>query len=188
MIWSEDFYDDIKNDVEEWIDSSNYPKNHPSVERVGFPVGKNKKIPGKMKDECGGKMITEFVGVSSKCYSYLTDDGKDHKKAKGIVKAIAEKELRQHYKDCVLKKEEKKVSQNVIRGHQLVNYTENVSKVALNPKDTKRYILEDGISTLPFGHWRLVMRDGKVIHYIDKNEMPEWNRRKYNSIVKKLMN
>ena len=112
-----------------------------------------------MKDECGGKMITEFVGVSSKCYFFLTDDGKEHK-AKGIVKAVCEKKLlHQRYKDCVLEKTEKKVSQNVIRGHELVNYTENVENVAINPENSKRFILEDGISTLPFGHWRLVMKD-----------------------------
>ena len=139
------------------------------------------------KDERGGKMLTEFVGTASKCYSYKTDDRKSHKKAKGIVKSVRERELtHQHHKDCLLKKEKRNVSQNVIRGHKLVNYTESVSKVALNPEDNKRYILEDGISTLPFGHWRLVMKDGDVIHYIDKNEMPEWDKKKYKSIVKKL--
>lgn len=153
----------------------------------GFPVGRNKKIPRRMKDECGGKMITEFVGPASKCHSYLTVDGKEHSKAKGIVKAVREKKLlHEHYKDCVLKKSAKKVDQNIIRGHELKNYRENVEKVALNPEDSKRYELEDGKSTLPFGHWRLVMNaDGKVIYYISEEEMPEWNKRKYNGIVKK---
>ena len=45
MIRTEDFFNDVKNDVEEWIDTSNYPKNHSSVELVGFPMGKNKKFP-----------------------------------------------------------------------------------------------------------------------------------------------
>ena len=121
------------------------------------------------KDECEGKMITEFVASASKCYSYKTDDRKSHKKAKGIVKSVRERELtHQHYKECVSKKKKKNVSQNLIRGHDLVNYTKSVSKIALNPEDSKRYIL-DRISTLLFGHWRLVMRDNKVIHYIDKN-------------------
>ena len=36
-----------------------------------------------MKDELGGKIMEEFVGLIPKCYSYLIDDGKVDKKAKG---------------------------------------------------------------------------------------------------------
>ena len=39
-----------------------------------------------MKDELGGKIITEFVALRPKTYSYLTDDGKEDKKAKGTKK------------------------------------------------------------------------------------------------------
>ena len=43
----------------------------------------NKKVIGLMKDELGGKIITEFVALRPKTYSYLTDDDKNVKKAKG---------------------------------------------------------------------------------------------------------
>ena len=75
-IKTEDFYKDIANDVEKRFDTSNYEVNR------ALPTGKNKKVIGLMKDELGGKIITEFVTLRPKTYSYLTDDGKEDKKAK----------------------------------------------------------------------------------------------------------
>ena len=54
-IKTNDFYKDITNDVEKRFDTSNYECNRP------LPIGKNKKVIGLMKDELGGKTITEFV-------------------------------------------------------------------------------------------------------------------------------
>ena len=79
-IKTENFYKDIANDVEERFDTSNYEVNRP------LPTGKNKKVIGLMKDELGGKIITEFVTLRPKTYSYLTDDCKEDKKAKGTKK------------------------------------------------------------------------------------------------------
>ena len=54
-IKTNDFYKDIANDVENRFDTSNYEVNRP------LPMGRNKKVIGLMKDELGGKIITEFV-------------------------------------------------------------------------------------------------------------------------------
>ena len=59
-----DFYKDIANDVEKRFDTSNYEVNRP------LPTGKNKKVIGLMKDELGGKIITELVTLRPKTYSY----------------------------------------------------------------------------------------------------------------------
>ena len=49
--------------------------------------GKNQKVIGLMKDELGGRIITKFVGLRVKTYSYLIDDSsEDKKKAKGTKK------------------------------------------------------------------------------------------------------
>ena len=76
-IKTEDFYKDTANDVEKRFDTPNYEVNRP------LPTGKNKKVIGLMKDELGGKIITEFVTLRPKTYSILTDDCKEDKKAKG---------------------------------------------------------------------------------------------------------
>ena len=66
-IKTEDFFEDISNDVERWFDTSNYDKN----DKRSLPVGKNKKVPGVFKDELGGKIITEVVAIRPKTYAYL---------------------------------------------------------------------------------------------------------------------
>jgi hypothetical protein len=37
--------------------------------------------------------------------------------------------------------------------HQL--YTVNINKIGLSPYDDKRYILEDGVETLAYGHYSI---------------------------------
>ena len=64
-----DIYKDIAEDVETRFDTSNYELDRP------FPKGKNKKVIGLMKYELGGKIMTKFVGLRTKTYSYLIDDG-----------------------------------------------------------------------------------------------------------------
>ena len=66
---------DIANDVEKRFDTANYECDRP------LPTGKNKKVIGLMKDELGGRIITEFVTLRPKTYSYLTDYFKEDKKS-----------------------------------------------------------------------------------------------------------
>ena len=87
-IKTKDFYKDISKDVEKRFDTSNYEVNRP------LPTGKNKKVIGLMKDELGGKIMTEFVAFRPKTYSYLTDDCKKTKKAKGTKKCVIKRRLK----------------------------------------------------------------------------------------------
>ena len=70
------------------FDTSNYEVNRP------LPTGKNKKVIGLMKDELEGKIMTEFVALRPKAYSYLTDDCKEDKKAKGTKKCVIKRRLK----------------------------------------------------------------------------------------------
>ena len=76
-IKTEDFYEDIADDVEKRFDTSNYGCNSVECNRP-LPTGKNKKMIGLMKDELGGKIMTQFVAPTPNTYSYLLDDSGTH--------------------------------------------------------------------------------------------------------------
>ena len=64
--------------------------------------GKSKKVIGLMKDELGGQIIKEFVGLRAKTYSYLKDNNDEDKKAKGTKKCVIKRKLKfQDYKNCL---------------------------------------------------------------------------------------
>ena len=77
---TEDFYKDISVDVKHRFDTSDYPPDHPS----GIPSGFNKKVLGMFKDEAGGKVIDEFVGLRAKLCSYKMFEGEESKNAKEL--------------------------------------------------------------------------------------------------------
>ena len=111
------------NDVDKRFDTSNYKCNRP------LPTGKNKKIIGLMKDELGGKIITEFVILRPKTYSCLTDDDKEDKKAKGTKKRIIKRMIKfDDYKNCLLKDEIVLKSQQRFISKKHDVYAENINK------------------------------------------------------------
>ena len=137
-IKTNDLYKDISNDVENRFDTSNYEVNRP------LPTGKNKKIIGLMK---------EFVTLRPKTYSFLTDDGKENKKAKGTKKCIIKKKIKfNDYKKClfsdklILRSQQRFISKK----HNV--YTENVNKIALSNNDDKRIVSSNKISSYPYGY------------------------------------
>ena len=151
-IETEDFYKDISGDVKDRFDTSDYLDNHPS----GIPTGINKKVLGMFKDEAMGKSIKEFVGLRAKLYSYKMDKGEESKKCKGIKKRVVEKSItHEDYKTCLLTGKEQLRKMNIIRSYDPEVYTEEVNKVALSAEDDKRYILDDGIHTLAWGHYKI---------------------------------
>ena len=76
------FLQGIADDVEKRFDASNYEVNRPLL------TGKSKKVIGLMEDELGGKIMTEFVALRPKTYSYLMDDGCSDKNAKGTKNCV----------------------------------------------------------------------------------------------------
>ena len=146
-IKTNDFYKDVANDVEKRFDTSNYEVDRP------LPTGKNKKVIGLMKDELEGGIITEFVALRPKTYSYLTDDCKENKKAKGTKKCVIKRMIKfDDYKKCLLNDEIVLKSQQrfKIKGHNV--YTENINKIALSSNDDKRLTASDKNTSYPYGY------------------------------------
>ena len=114
-IQTEDFYKDISGDVNNRFDTSDYPENHPS----NIPTGINKKVLGMMKDEAAGKNIKEFVGLRSKLYSFIMEDGGESKKCKGVKKQVVENSItHEDYKTCLTTGKEQLRKQNIIRSYE----------------------------------------------------------------------
>ena len=149
-IKAEDVYNDLyrKKDL---FDNSDYSIDSP------FYFKENKKVIGKMKDEAAGIPIVEFIGLRSKMYSYMKDNEKGGKTAKGVKKNVIKKDItHKHYKDTLFEKKQMHHKMKTIRSnlHELSSY--EINKISLSCFDDKRYILADGVSSYAYGHYKIL--------------------------------
>ena len=146
-IETEDVYQDFWNDNDKF-DNSDYPESSPFFNKV------NKKVIGKFKDETASIPITEFIGLRSKMYSYIKDNNKVEKTAKGIKKNIIKNNIKhEDYKKTLFNNEQIHHKMKTIRSqkHQLGSF--EINKISLSCFDDKRHLLEDGINSYAYGHY-----------------------------------
>ena len=96
---TDDIYKYIAEDVETRFETLNFEIDRPLLK------GKNKKVTGLMKDELGGQIMKEFVGLRAKKYSYLKDNNDEDKKAKGTKKCVKKRKLNRKKNKLFKKKE-----------------------------------------------------------------------------------
>ena len=143
-IKTDDIYKDMVGEIE-LFDTSNYPEEH------FLYSAKNKKVIGKMKDECQGRVLTEFVGLRPKMYSLQIGTAEKHT-AKGVSGAARRDLTHQDYLDCVLEvrgQQKGKACRISTKSHKLGSYI--INKVSLCCFDDKGYC-EDGVNSLAHGH------------------------------------
>ena len=148
-IEAEDVYQDFWNN-KDLFDNSDYPENSLYFDKT------NKKVIGKFKDEAAGIPIIEFIGLRSKMYSYIKDNQKVGKTAKGIKKNIIKNNIKhEDYKNILLENRQMHHTMKTIRSnnHQLGSY--EINKVSLSCFDDKRYISNDGINSFAYGHYAI---------------------------------
>ena len=145
-IEAKDVYKDFLKDKDKF-DNSDYPEYSPFLYKT------NKKVIGKFKDEAAGVPIIEFVGLRSKMYSYIKEDQKGGKTAKGIKKNVIKNNImHDDYKETLFNNKQMHHKMKTIRSenHQLGSY--ELNKVSLSCFDDKRYIRKDGLKSYAYCH------------------------------------
>ena len=146
----QDIYEVIKGC--NWFDFSNYPKDHPLYDN-----GKKLK-PGYFKDEFGGQIILEMVGLRPKMYSLLLLIGLKKAAAKGINENVKEELMtHQDYKQSLFKKFQRLDKMRRIQNKDHRLYTVEIEKKSLNPFDDKKYrtVLDGDYLSFSFGHYMI---------------------------------
>ena len=186
-----DIYDEIKEIQEKYdcpIDTSAFSRD--VVEEKGIRGDHNKEI-GYFKSEIGSSIMSEFVGLRAKCYSYtIQDDPEGHMRCKGTPKDALELSIRHNnYLQCIWHNNmPENIRQHVdfskiqSKEHQI--YSLSTSKVSLSCNDSKRFILEDNIHTLPYGHYAIP----QYRKYYERHEdlLPNENLAYYIKDIKRL--
>jgi len=150
FIECEDVYSDMKRCISRF-DTSDYTEDN----EYGIPRA-NKKIPGVMKDENNGAVMTEFVGLRAKMYALKVMGETDTRKIKGVKRNVVARTVSfNDYVRCLRDEIEMTRRQSCIRSKLHEVYTISELKIALSPYDDKRYIVSDSTDTLPWGHYRI---------------------------------
>ena len=145
-IITEDFFEDIADDVERWFDISNYDYNDKRL----LPIGENKKRLGFFKDELGEKIMTENCALRSKTWAYKMDDHSEKEKAKRTKNAVIKLLIMyENYTYCLFNEATILKSQKRFKSDFHDVYTEEVNKIALSSDDDKRSQIFDKVTTYP---------------------------------------
>jgi hypothetical protein len=151
-IKTDDVYKDFKRigEKKDCWDNSDYPKDSP------YYSAHNKKVIGKFKDEAEGVPIKEFVGLRSKMYSYVKENGKGGMTAKGVKKYVIKNKLtHDNFKNVIKKKDRMRHKMNTIRSTKHIIGTYEIQKVTLSCFDDKRYLRNDGVTSYAYGNRRI---------------------------------
>ena len=107
-----------------------------------------------MKDELGGKIMTEFVVLRTRMYAYRKIDKEvEEKRCKGTKKCVVSEGLTfDDYKACLFDDKTIYREQMLFENKKHEVYTVNKHKIALNRDDDKRIVQADGTTTLARGY------------------------------------
>ena len=156
-IQAEDVYEDFWEDREKFH-NSDYAKDNPYFDAT------KKKVIGKFKDEAAGIPLVEFIGLRSKMLSYVKDNGKNEKTAKGIKRYVVKKNTAHH---TLQTNKQIYHTMKTIRSvhHHLSSY--EVNKISLSCFDDKRYIHANGQTSYACDHYKIATFPNNILHIPD---------------------
>ena len=138
---------EIMREFPEFFDTSKYLQDN----KFGI-VPQNANITGLWKIECPEDMMTHWVGLRVKLYSYLLEGGGQKIAAKGVKKSVINNQLTfKNFLDCLLEKTKIYREQVSIRSLLHKVFTVRTRKLAISWEEDKRLILENNINTVPWG-------------------------------------
>ena len=133
------------------FDTSNYSITN----NYNIPL-QNKGVLGLLKDENCGRIMVEFVGLRAKMYANRLINDYVTKRAKGVKKSVVKHNINfDDYKLCLYDNKHLHVTQILFKSDCHTIFTIHQNKLALSPSDSKRYINEDKITTLAWGHFSI---------------------------------
>ena len=162
-IFAEDVYEKVW-EHKDLFDLAGYPADF-------YHDASNNKVIGKFKDEANSEPILEFVGLRPKMYSFIISKDAEAEelklseklRAKGIARASVAKLRHDDFLDQLRNPHENYLENRRIGSKLHKIYTYRAKKRGLCAFDDKRYILEDGIETLAYGHTDIPARYEKVV-------------------------
>ena len=122
------------------FDFSNYSKDS------NFFNDANKKVIPKMKNDYGGVIIDQFIGIKSKMYSIKKIDGSESSTTKGVNIATEFND----FKDVLFNKKIIRHKMKIIQANEHKIGTYEIDKISLSCFDDKRFVLDDGVHTLAY--------------------------------------
>ena len=167
-VYTENGYQDLY-DLRQYMDLSGYVKDTPLYI---YRESSNKKVPGKLSDEKPLEVIREVIALKPKMYSVLTqklkcsNDEDEHQcedkcfighsvTAKGIPRTAQKRISHNDYLHILNKNSSNMIKAKTIRSFKHKLYSINICKRGLSCYDDKKYVLDDGITCLSYGHYRL---------------------------------
>ena len=126
-------------------------------------INYNKKVAGPIfKDEHNGHRITEFCGLKPKLYCILDERNVIHNAAKGVPRNISvdgniiSVKNMELYKNVLFGNTRQLIGEFTRFNNRAMNITTvKQEKVMFTAMDDKRYVCDNGINTLAYGHYKI---------------------------------
>ena len=169
-VHTDDGYSDLY-DMREHMDLASYQEG---TSLYKFKDVANKKVPGKFSDEKPNEIIKEVIALKPKMYSIKSEsllcakarDSCHHCDsscfsahsitAKGISSTAQRGISHEDYRRVLTKQETTTCVNRTIRSFSRELYSIEIKKRGLFAFDDKKFILDNGVDTLSYGHYKLI--------------------------------